>query len=388
MYSRKCFLKNNLLVGLVIACLCLILHGSQENSERKAKGTEDADGRTGITRWNEIYVTLEGNRVSAPKDVQKTNEVLNKAMNTGSRARKREPINLKGERAHFENEKYGDHPRNTFDMWLTKSRRPAPLVIFIHGGGFIRGDKSTFYRSKDLVRFLDAGISVAAINYRFMNELPYGIKACLLDAKRCIQYIRYNAQKYSIDKHRIACAGGSAGAGTSLWLAFSDNMAEPENEDPVLREPTRLICAGAVGTQSTYDIFLWEKIFDVPVAATDAQLSSIAEAFGLEAGHNAEYYMNHEKIRRELDMLGKMDKSDPPIYVMNNGKGSIPGKTDDKWRGLVHHPLHAKALKERAIEVGLEAVVYAPQIGIVDPSGKDMFSFFCEKILGKQSSER
>ena len=62
---------------------------------------------------------------------------------------------------------------------------------------------------------------------------------------------RFNAEKYNIDKTRIACTGGSAGAGTALWLAFSDEMAEPENPDPVLRESTRLTCAGAFATQST-----------------------------------------------------------------------------------------------------------------------------------------
>jgi carboxylesterase type B len=86
-----------------------------------------------------------------------------------------EPINAKGERASFENEKYGPHERNTFDIWLAKSKQPTPLVIYIHGGGFTGGDKSKYFQSEDVVRFLESGISVATINYRFMNEAPYGI---------------------------------------------------------------------------------------------------------------------------------------------------------------------------------------------------------------------
>ncbi|MFA5533984.1 MAG: hypothetical protein WDA19_05795 [Mariniphaga sp.] len=45
-----------------------------------------------------------------------------------------------------------------------------------------------------------------------------------------------------------------------------------------------------------------------------------------------------------------------------------------------HHPLHAKAIRDKAVEVGLEAVVYAPEIGIEDPSGKDLVAFFLEKF--------
>ena len=131
-----------------------------------------------------------------------------------------EPINLEGVRATFVNEKYGSHPRNNFDIWLSESEKPTPLVIYIHGGGFVGGDKSKYHTSEDLVRFLDSGVSVAVINYRFMNEKPYGILGSLNDSKRCVQYIRYHSEKYNIDKNRIACSGGSAGAGTSVcgWL--------------------------------------------------------------------------------------------------------------------------------------------------------------------------
>lgn len=290
----------------------------------------------------------------------------------------KEPVNIRGERADFENEKYGSHSRNTFDIWLAKSETPAPLVIYIHGGGFVGGDKSKYFESEDLVRFLDAGVSVATINYRFMTEAPYGILSCFNDSKRCLQFIRHNAQKYNIDKTRVACSGGSAGAGTALWLAFSDDMADPENEDPVLRESTRLTCAGAFATQSTYDIFQWEKIVGVSMSETPEQLQAIATAFGLKNLNGVDLFGLTE-IRQELDFLSKMDKNDPPIFVFNKHKNGIPANEDE----LNHHPLHAKAIKERAEEVGLEAIVYAPEIGIVDPSGKDLVEFFLEKFFPK-----
>lgn len=290
----------------------------------------------------------------------------------------KEPVNIRGERADFENEKYGSHSRNTFDIWLAKSETPAPLVIYIHGGGFVGGDKSKYFESEDLVHFLDAGVSVATINYRFMTEAPYGILSCFNDSKRCLQFIRHNAQKYNIDKTRVACSGGSAGAGTALWLAFSDDMADSENEDPVLRESTRLTCAGAFATQSTYDIFQWEKIVGVSMSETPEQLQAIATAFGLKNLNGVDLFGLTE-IRQELDFLSKMDKNDPPIFVFNKHKNGIPANEDE----LNHHPLHAKAIKERAEEVGLEAIVYAPEIGIVDPSGKDLVEFFLEKFFPK-----
>ena len=296
-----------------------------------------------------------------------------------------EAINIRGGRATFANEKYGDHPQNNFDIWLADSAHPTPLVIYIHGGGFVGGDKSKYFPSADLVRFLDAGVSVAVINYRFMNEAPYGILASLNDSKRFLQFIRFHSKKYNIDKTRIACSGGSAGAGTSLWLAFTDDMAEPDNPDPVLRESTRISCAGAFDTQATYDIFKWDEIFGFPQAETSEQLLSVARAFGFKSASKSEL-LGAWEIRNNLDFLSKMDKNDPPVFVFNKHKAGTPLNQDD----LNHHPLHAKALKEQAERLGLEAVVYAPEIGIVDASGKDLVEFFLEKFaitdLGKSVS--
>ena len=286
-----------------------------------------------------------------------------------------DPVNIRGIGATYTNEKYGDHPLNTFDIWLADSDSPTPLVIYIHGGGFLYGDKSKYYHSEDLVRFLDAGVSVATINYRFMTDAPYGIMASFADSKRCLQYIRYHAAKYNIDKHRIACSGGSAGAGTSLWLNFHDDMADPLSPDPILRESTRLTCAGAFATQSTYDIFQWEQIVGIPMADTREQRMAIAAAFGISNSDDVDL-LGQTSIRKELDFLSEMDKDDPPIFVCNQHKNGTPSNEDE----LNHHPLHAKAIKEKAERVGLEAIVYAPAIGIVDASGKDLVDFFLEKF--------
>jgi hypothetical protein len=51
----------------------------------------------------------------------------------------------------------------------------------------------------------------------------------------------------------VAASGGSAGACSSLWLAFHDDMAEPASPDPVARESTRLLAAAVTGAQTTLD---------------------------------------------------------------------------------------------------------------------------------------
>ena len=60
---------------------------------------------------------------------------------------------------------YGKHKRHRLDFWRAKTHSPAPLVVFIHGGGWSVNDKDAL-RANALQAFSKAGISVASINYR------------------------------------------------------------------------------------------------------------------------------------------------------------------------------------------------------------------------------
>src|SRR5438445_1789354 len=63
----------------------------------------------------------------------------------------------------FLNVPYGPHARQVLDFYQAKSDKPTPVVFSIHGGGWSNGDKKMNPKP-----FLDKGISVAAINYRFV----------------------------------------------------------------------------------------------------------------------------------------------------------------------------------------------------------------------------
>ena len=75
----------------------------------------------------------------------------------------------------------------------------------------------------------------------------------LHDAARALQFVRSKAAEWNIDKQRIGASGGSAGACSSLWLAFHPDMADPKSADPVARESTRLWCAAVTVAQTTLD---------------------------------------------------------------------------------------------------------------------------------------
>lgn len=152
---------------------------------------------------------------------------------------------------------YGPHPKHVLHFWQAKSDTPTPMLFFIHGGGWKGGNRLSG-STRLIPAMLDAGISVASIEYRFIPEATADgevppVKGPLHDAARALQFVRAKAGEWNIDKERIGASGGSAGACSSLWLAFHPDMADPQSDDPVARESTRLWCAAVVGAQTTLD---------------------------------------------------------------------------------------------------------------------------------------
>ncbi|OWK35186.1 alpha/beta hydrolase [Fimbriiglobus ruber] len=155
-----------------------------------------------------------------------------------------------------ENLAYGPLERQVLDFFQAKSDKPTPLVFCIHGGGWVRGDKSNYYIF--VKPYLDNGISVVTINYRFIKQgveqkVTPPVKAPLEDAARALQFVRSKAAAWNIDKSRIGATGASAGGCSALWLALHDDMADPQSNDPVARESTRLFCAAVDSAQTTLD---------------------------------------------------------------------------------------------------------------------------------------
>ncbi len=87
-----------------------------------------------------------------------------------------------------------------------------------------------------------------------MNDgLVPPVKGPMVDCARALQFTRSKAKEWNLDKTKVALAGGSAGACTSLWIAFHDDLADPNSADPIARESTRVTCAAVSGAQTTLD---------------------------------------------------------------------------------------------------------------------------------------
>ncbi len=244
--------------------------------------------------------------------------------------------------------KYGPHRRNVMDVWLAKSDKPTPVLVSIHGGGFRGGNKSV--SGGILKSCLDSGISVVAITYRLSNEAI--APAQFHDSARAIQFIRHNAKAWNLDPTRFAATGGSAGAGISLWLGFHEDLADPDNEDPVLRQSTRLTCMAVYNGQTSYDPRFIRKLFP---DTTTYKESALAQLFDVDLNKLDDLPQEKYRLFEEVSALPHLTRDDAPAALFYANELDTPITS----QGIgIHHPRFGKALKEKMDPLGIECAVH------------------------------
>lgn len=105
--------------------------------------------------------------------------------------------------------RYGRDPLQALDYWPAPSR-DAPLVVFVHGGGWSRGDKRMMAGSDKLAHWRAQGYAVASINYRLVPEATVEQQAA--DVAAAVAHLKARAGSLGLDPERIALVGHSAGA--------------------------------------------------------------------------------------------------------------------------------------------------------------------------------
>ncbi len=258
---------------------------------------------------------------------------------------------------------YGPHPKQVIHFWKAESSQPTPLLFFIHGGGWQGGGRMSGVTNM-LPKMLAEGISVATIEYRFIEEATADgvvppVKGPLSDAARALQFVRSKASEWNIDKKRIGASGGSAGACSSLWLAFHPDMADPNSADPVARESTRLLCAAVNGAQTTLD----------PQQMKEWTPNSRygGHAFGFK-GDTAKKLSQFDEFLAKRDTIlpwiaeyspyALVTSDDPPVYLYYSGPPALGKEEKDP----THTCNFGIKLQEHCQSKGVQCELYYPDM--------------------------
>lgn len=243
--------------------------------------------------------------------------------------------------------RYGPHHRNLIDVWLPSDaatvEEPIPVIVYFHGGGFVAGDKGGF----DPTPYLEAGYAVASGNYRYVDGTDTLCPDPMIDATRAVQFLKSKAGDWNLDKDRFALSGGSAGAVIAMWIAYHDEMASPDSEDPVERESSRVAAVVPVNGPANLNPEWIRENLGGPASIH----GSMPKMFGAA-------WDSPEGLKRVLECSPWefVSADDPPTFLVYSTKMTeVPLPASASSGELVHHPYFGQELEKRLDEIGVTA---------------------------------
>jgi acetyl esterase len=175
------------------------------------------------------------------------------------------------------------------------------------------------------------------------------------DVQRAVQFLRSKATDWNLDKERFGGFGGSAGAQLLMFLALHDDAADPESDDPVARESTRLMAVATKGAQANFEMQWWVQ----HIPGYERSHMNMDHLFGAVS--------EEEQSQRifEISAVGNISADDAEgasIFLSYRMRPDDPLPKDqgDVLSWQVHHVNHGVLLKRRFEEVGGVAYLKYP----------------------------
>jgi acetyl esterase/lipase len=236
---------------------------------------------------------------------------------------------------------------HALDLYLPADfPRPLPLIVCIHGGGWVMGDKSMF------PNFLlpNMGYAVASINYRLASEAPF--PAQIDDCWSAIDWLIANHKLYGIDETRIGLWGGSAGGHLALLAGLGYRLERA----PGCRGKIKAVCDWCGPTDLT------TICQEYPASAAGTKTSMhryIQQLIGADPKSRVD-------LLKAASPMTYLHASGPPCLIMHGNRDDVVPLTQ------------SKRFSERLLAKGGLCKM------IVVPGGKhDFYSYDLEKQVGQ-----
>jgi hypothetical protein len=304
------------------------------------------------------------------------------------------PVWLTGSDATFyKNILFGETNIEALDIIVPSAASPTPCIINFHGGSFIFGDKTDVWDDAEkqaiVKQYVDDGICFISVNYRLISVINErtGVLSSFESAALAVQWVKFYADDFNIDKNNIALMGGSAGGGIAMSIAYDVDRADALNENYIRRESTSVVAVATNIAQASYDLQKWEDVIFLPLGynleddymlnrASRESLYRLYVISSLAAFYEAPSTI----IRPKLDML-----------KMISDNGGIPTFLfyDNTFYDLVengtiidinHNDYHGLALKNALTAEGTEVIAYMYGLNDLDVSGETMQAFLRRKL--------
>lgn len=214
---------------------------------------------------------------------------------------------------------------------LTPKQKPnGKAIVSVISGNWISSERSRARLPEWSQTYIDNGYTVFGV--MVSSQPKYAIPDEIIDLKRAVRFIRYNAKDYSIDPNKIGITGSSSGGHLSLLIATADDITNSKSTDPVDKvssrvqaaavffPPTDFINYGGVNTSgkinqaglvfakvaAAFDFKVWNDTTGTYVSITDTD--------------------KRLAIAKEISPINSVSSDDPPVIIVHGDKDVLVPK--------------------------------------------------------------
>lgn len=231
--------------------------------------------------------------------------------------------------------------KHLLDIYIpANAKGKTPLVIFIHGGGWLSNDKyaDMGYMKMTVAEIISNDIALASIDYRFSTQAVF--PAQLIDCNRAISFLYDNADKYGFDKDNFAVMGFSAGGHLASLVGLSKN-----NDVSTFFMP------------GTSKAFSFKAVVDFYGPAELIMFPGPGNAKSAEALLTGAAPLDRPDLAKAASPVNYVDKNDPPFLIIHGEKDNMVSPDQSK--------LLSSWLKLSGIQNELIMVKDAPHFGVM-----------------------
>jgi acetyl esterase/lipase len=257
------------------------------------------------------------------------------------------------------------HERQKLDIYTPTGANKAPVVFWIHGGGWQTGDKGPLHHKPAL--FTGRGMVLVSTNYRLLPEVDMG--AIIRDVAKSLAWVHNHIGEYGGDPQRIFIMGHSAGAQLAAIIAADDRYLKAEGVSPE-------IIIGCVPVDGdTYDVPLMVKVGEDRRKAEGKPEPKF--------GHRAKFGTPEQHVEYSAALQCKSDKYIAPFLLLH----------------VAAHPdvtQQAKRLAEELVKAGKSATLFGADdtdhvklnanLGAPDDPATKSLNTFLDDVLKKHPS--
>jgi acetyl esterase/lipase len=197
--------------------------------------------------------------------------------------------------------------KHLLDIYLPAGTKgKLPLVIFIHGGGWLSNDKyaDMGYMRKTVAEIISSGYALASIDYRFSTQAVF--PAQILDCNRAVSFLYDYADTYGFDKERFAVMGFSSGGHLASLVGLSEN-----NDIPAFYMPGS---SQSFSFKAVVDFYGPSELILFP-GANDEKSPE-----GLLIGAAP---LQRPDLAKAASPVTYVDKNDPPFLIIHGEKDEL-----------------------------------------------------------------